>query len=146
MQKLSIADYFKKELKIKHNNDKLKEILNYKKDSYYVKLEKQVNGRDGLSLYYEGDKGLTAFLEDYLELFDPNIVSAQNTVIAVDGKIRDLINNSSDVLENKVKGQKKYSVNEIRAMFSEFIKLDEMFLPKQNEINRWLKLRDIFKK
>jgi hypothetical protein len=146
MQKLSIADYFKKELEIKHNSRKLKEIQKYEKDSYYLKLEKQVNGREGLSLYYEGDKGLTAFLEDYLELFDPNIASAQNTVIAVDGKIRDLINNSSEELDNKIHGEEKYSLDEIRAMYSEFVKLDELFLPKYAEISKWLKLRKIFKK
>jgi hypothetical protein len=146
MQKLSIADYFRKELKIKHNNEKLKEMQKHEKDSYSIKLEKQVNGREGLSLYYDGDSGLRAFFEDYLELFDPNVPSAQNTVMAVDSKIRDIINNSSVEPVKIIREEKKYTIDEIKDMYLEFTKLDGEFLPRKNEINRWLELREIFRK
>lgn len=160
MQRISIADYFKKELNIKHNTLKLKELQKLNRESYQIKLEQLHNARETMFLYYEGDKGLIAFLEDYLELFDPNVASAQDTIIVIDGKIRDLINEGTGEVkqvkeEKEIKAAKssrkprveeKYTVAEISAMFSEFSKLDEAYGPRAVEIERWMKLKEIFKK
>lgn len=160
MIRKSIADYFKKELNIKQNTVKLKEMQKQSRESYNLKFEQLANGREAMFLYHEGDKGLIAFLEDYLELFDPNVASAQDTIIVIDGKIRDLINEGTgearevkEVKEvkgakapRKAKAEEKYTVAEISAMFAEFMKLDEMFGPRAAEIERWIKLKEIFKK
>jgi hypothetical protein len=146
MQKLSIADYFKKELGIKPNNVKLKKLQENTRDSYEIRLEKQSGGKEGMSLYYRGDKGLRSFLEDYLELFDPNAAANHNTIIVIDGKIRDIINNPHQEVGGEDLGTEKFTIDEIREMFGEFLRLDEMFSEKSKEIERWLWLRGIFGK
>lgn len=159
MNRLSIADYFKKELNLKHNPQKLKELQKLDRESYNIKLEKLPNGRETMVLYYEGDKGLISFLEDYLGLFDPNVASAQDTVIILDGKIRDIINEGGKAVEvkdvkeikktrtaKKPQGEEKYTVEEIRDMFSEFMELEGEFAHRALEVERWLRLREIFKK